>query len=384
MASAPSTEILGSAPPPVSHVLHVVDRDVVLRFGPMLAQVLPSLCAAGVRTTLVSDDPAFLARLEHTPIERLSVPHLAGWRAWTVPSFLTGRVSPAPSLVHLWGTAGLWWTRRWTRQAGIPLLVHALGVRHIERLAAGGRRHREHVLFAANGLAVQWRRLAPAAPAPRVVPAGVAPPPVPLDHRPLEREAEGRVLTVLCVAEFAERAGLTVLVEAVGQLRRRGADLHTLVIGSGPGSEVIWSCISEQGAAGSVSLLDEPALWEKALPEVDVCVVPACQRELSIVPLLAMGLGKVVIASRDQLADWFVDGTTCWEFTPGSAVELAYLLTRAIEQPAVARELAARGPAYVREQHSLQHVLESLWTVYTDVANEAAAVGKPHDGPVDD
>lgn len=189
---------------------------------------------------------------------------------------------------------------------------------------------------------------------------------------------------MLCVAEFAERTGLTVLVEAVGQLRRRGVDLHALVIGSGPGSEVIWSYIREQGAAGSVSLLDEPALWEKALPEVDVCVVPACQRELSIVPLLAMGLGKVVIASRDQLADWFVDGTTCWEFTPGSAVELAYLLTRAIEQPVVARELAARGPTYVRERHSLQHVLESLWAVYTEVADEAAAAGKPHDGPVDD
>lgn len=378
MASTPVPDVIGSTPPPLAHVLHLADRDVNLRFGPMLAQVLPGLCAGGIRTTLVSDDPALLDRLERTPVGRLAAPCLAGWRGWSLPALLTARLTPTPDVLHLWGTGGLWWARRWSRQTGVPLLVHALGVRHAERLAAGPRRRDERVVLAAGGLAAAWRGRASVAAAKfRTVAPGIAPPVVSTDFHTPGREAEGRALAILCVSEFAERDGLAVLVEAVAQLHRRGTDLHAVLIGSGAGSEAVWQCIRDHAASECVSLLDEPALWEKALPEVEVLVVPAGQRELSIVPLLAMGLGKVVITSRDQLADWFVEGTTCWQFTPGSAVELAYLLARVVEQPAAAQELTANALACVRERHSLRQALESLWAVYGEVTAGAASRSEP-------
>jgi hypothetical protein len=83
---------------------------------------------------------------------------------------------------------------------------------------------------------------------------------------------------------------------------------------------------------------------------------------------MAMGLGKVVIASRDQLAEWFIEDRTTWQFTPGSAVELAYLLTRAIEQPRAAQELTASASEYVRVHHAVPGMVEALIALYGTLA----------------
>ena len=144
------------------------------------------------------------------------------------------------------------------------------------------------------------------------------------------------------------------------------------MIGTGSAERAVWQAIQQRGVADCVSLIDDPEIWESALGGVDVCVVPARQEELSLVSLAAMALGKIVITSRDQMAEWFVEDRTAWQFTPGSAVELAYHLGRAAAGHPDAQALSRSASAYVREHHSITGLIEQLTTVYDRIAPAVA------------
>ena len=155
-----------------------------------------------------------------------------------------------------------------------------------------------------------------------------------------------------------------MLVDAVSELRAKSCPVHVAVMGTGAGERVMWRRIQARQVQAHISLAGEPRLWERLLPEVDACVIPGRQCELTIAPLLAMALGKLVITSRDQPAEWFIEDRTCWQFTPGGALELAYLLERAVEQPQRTAEMGRLAADYVRVHHSIHELVERLVEVY--------------------
>ena len=80
------------------------------------------------------------------------------------------------------------------------------------------------------------------------------------------------------------------------------------------------------------------------------------------------------VASRDQPAQWFIEGQTAWQFTPGSAVELAYLLTRAADQPQHVQETTATAATYFDTHHSIGALLARLAALYRSIIDEGRAV----------
>ena len=353
------TDTREPATAPPLHVLHVADAETHARCGPMLAEALRALCAAGLRVSLVTDDAGLVFELASSPAECFRVPHLAGWRARRLDDLLTDQLSP-PQVVHLWGTAGLYAIAGWTRRTAVPLLIHAFGASQVEHLARRGLRPGEHVAVASDALAAPLLRRIPQAAGrcKTIPPAAPAPPP------PAAGSETEHTLSVLCVTGLREGCGLDILIDAVAQLRRRQCDVQVAVIGRGVLPGAVWRRIRTAAVHDCVSVINEPGLWPKVLGEVDVCVVPGCQREFWAAPLAAMNLGKVVIAAREQLADWFIEDRTAWQFTPGSAVELAYLLTRAMEQPRQAAALGATAAAHVRTHYGLGGLVERLTALY--------------------
>ncbi len=363
MADATGPDLENVDTPPIGHVLHVADARVTVRCGPMLAQIWSGLAAAGVRTSLLTNDGDAIARLEGLPIECGWVPHVGGWRGWGLGSQLTARFRPPPDLVHLWGTPGLWWVQRWASKAGVALVVHALGAAHVDRLMRSGLGHDQHAVLASERLTASLLTRFPlVASRCWTIPLVVAPPVRPAGDRSAER-----TLGVVAVCSAEGSGGVELLIDAVGQLRRSQCDVQAVVISDGLETRSLWQRIREREAQACVSLINEPGLWEKALHGADVCVVAAEQRELWLAPLLAMGMGKVVIASRDQPAEWFVEDRTAWQFTPGSAAELAYLLARAAEQPKLAGELGEKAAEYVRRHHAVGEAVARLLGVYRAV-----------------
>jgi len=361
-----------AAAPPIEHVLHVADREVCVRMAPMLAQVLSGLCAIRLRVSLLTDDSEMIARLDGSGVECHLVAHVAGWRAWELRALLASHFQSLPGVVHLWGTAGLWWLQRWAWRARVPVLIHALGESNVRHLLSRGLHVNQHLAVASAALAGPLRERFPLAigRCQTILPA-IAPP-----LHPAEPRDAAHTFSALCVGPFAEDCGLDILIDAVAQLRRDHPDSQVAIVGEGPGMDATWGYIRQRGVGECISRVDEANLWEKVLPEVDALVVPAAQREFSIAPLLAMGLGKVVIASRDQIGEWFIEDRTCWQFTPGSAVELAYLSARAIEQPKHARELSEAAIEYVRNHHPVRELIERIITLYGLAVRRSGAAAK--------
>jgi glycosyltransferase involved in cell wall biosynthesis len=269
----------------------------------------------------------------------------------------------------------LWWVQRWAAHTRVPVLIHAFGLRALQGMTGGTPRMAKHFAVASATLAAALRARVPRTTAQvRVIRPAIA-----ARLRHAAAHGPDRAFGVLCVCPLAAQGGVELLLDAVAALRRPAGELVVAILGVGPARDALWRQVRQAGLQETVSLLDEPQLWEKILPDADALVLPACQPELSVVPLFAMATRKIVIASRDQPAEWFIDGRTAWQFTPGSAAELSYLLERALTQPKPALELTAAAADYVREHHTIRTLVTDLLTCYGDVVRDHHAVVRPED-----
>lgn len=384
MAAEPRENPTDEPTAPPLHVLHVAEYDVFVRFGRMLRHVALAQNAEGLRVTLLTDDGVAAADLEGTPVECHWVRRLSGWLAWRLPRELDQRLEPRPQIVHLWGSAGWRPVGEWALHNGIPVLLHVLSMADIGRL----RRRlgaRPEVLMAAGCAEFARRireRLAALVERPHILRPALLMPDSSADDEPADH-----TLGILWAGRIDADAGLATLVDAAAQLRRQGRDLQVALVGSGPGVRDVWEHIRRVQVHDCVSLVDEPRLWDRTMRGVDVCVVPTRQDDLALAPLLAMALGKVVLASRDQVAEWFIDDQTAWLFAPGSAVELAYYLARVAERDRHAAELRRSAAEYVRAHHTVGHLVENLIAAYRyaverrqvnlSAAGAAAGSGQP-------
>lgn len=344
----------------IPHVLHVVDADEYARFGRMFRQLGIALSDEAIRVSLLTDDAHAAAKLDGTPIDDVFFPNLGGWGAWRLRGFLRKQFVEPPDAVHVWGATCLHTLSEWTVALAIPLIIHITshtdiealqhrGIRSNERLFAGCREFEEQ-------LADRWPTVADGFET--LVPA-VLTHEVPETPRPRDR-----TLGVLWSGYYDAHNELSVLVDAVAKLREKDLDLQVALIGYGPSATRAWELIRGAKVADCFTLLDYAGLWDHALPGADVMVVPTTQQHLSLAPLLAMALQKVVITSRDQIAEWFIEDETSLQFTPGSAVELAYHLSRTAAGHPNVLALTRSAAGYVRAHHSIPALATRLADVY--------------------
>jgi glycosyltransferase involved in cell wall biosynthesis len=363
--------------PPIPHVLHVADAKAFARFGRMFRQLGLALADEGVRVSLLTDDAEAAAELDGTPVEDYLFQPLSGWGAWRLHGYLRRQFDPPPEIVHVWGTSSVRCFSEWTLSSEAELLIHATSLHDVERLKLRGIRGNEQLIAACDEFGELLRDRWPAlADSFRVFkPALLLPEEAP------DLSVRGRTLGLLWAGPIVRRCGLEVLIEAVARLRAQNCDLQVGLIGRGPASRHYWQEIRRQGVQDRFSLIAEPSLWDQAIAGADILVVPTCQDDLALAPLLAMGLGKVVIASRDQVADWFIEDENSLQFTPGSAVELAYHVARtAASHPNVLA--VARGAAqYVRQHHAITRLAAELAGLYHRLRRGVgdAAVAQPGD-----
>jgi glycosyltransferase involved in cell wall biosynthesis len=181
------------------------------------------------------------------------------------------------------------------------------------------------------------------------------------------------------VSRLDEFAGLETLLDAVSQLHEKGGDIQVAIVGDTADASPLWQRLRARKINECCVVLDNARLWEKGLMGADVCVVPGCQRDLWLAPLLAMGLGRLVIAARDQIADWFIEDQTAWQFTPGSSVELAYLLTRAMEQPKHVRRITASAVDYFHAHHTVGGLVDAMHAAYARILGDIVEAGAPRE-----
>lgn len=360
MASSSAAGAKKERPAPIPHVLHVADAGVFARFGRMFRQLGLALSDEGVRVSLLTNDAVAVAELDGTPVTAHLFRPLGGWGAWRLPGFLQRQFDPPPDVIHLWGTAHLGSLSEWAQLSDTPVLIHVISSRDIESLKHRSPRSNEQPIAACKeyGKLLRERWPMPADSLHVLKPALLVP------EKVLDLSVRGKTLGLLWSGTLDKHCGLEVLIEAVERLHAKECDLQVALIGRGPATRQIWQEIRQRGVQECFSLIAEPNLWDQAMMGADVCVVPTCQRDLSLAPLLAMALGKVVIAARDQVAEWFIEDETSLQFTPGSAVELAYHIMRTAAGHPNVLAVARAAAKYVHRNHAVTDLASELARLY--------------------
>jgi glycosyltransferase involved in cell wall biosynthesis len=345
---------------PIPHVLHVADAGVFARFGRMFRQLGLALSEEGVRVSLLTDDAEAAAELDGTPVADHLFRPFSGWGVWRLHGYLRRQFDPPPDVVHLWSTTSLGFLSDWTLACNATLVIHVTSLSDVERLKRRGVRGNEQLLAACDEygelLRERWPTLADSV---RVFRPALLPP-----EKVPELAVRGKTLGLLWSGSLDKQCGLEVLIEAVAQLRARKRDLHLGLIGRGPATRAIWQEIRRKGVLDCCSIIGEPNLWDQVTAGAHMVVVPSCQHELSLAPLLAMSLGRVVVASRDQVADWFIEDETSLQFTPGSAAELADHVTRTARAHPNVLAVARGASEYVRRHHAITILAAELAALY--------------------
>jgi glycosyltransferase involved in cell wall biosynthesis len=151
----------------------------------------------------------------------------------------------------------------------------------------------------------------------------------------------------LFVGQVIPRKGLPLLLEACAVLQARGYDSYTIqVVGNGSQQPELAAFCSDRGLTDRIE-------WVGRVPfdrigtyfeNADVFVLPTMEDTWGVVTLEAMLLGKPILCSTGAgTAELVVPGENGYIFTPDNAEQLADLMQRFIDEPALIPVMGARS-----------------------------------------
>ena len=196
------------------------------------------------------------------------------------------------------------------------------------------------------------RAVPPLAARTEVVHNGVPGP----DHEPAPPAPAAGPRRVVLVGRLSPRKGTDVAVEAVALLRAAGRDVELELCGSVfPGYEwfedQLRARIAAPELAGSVRLAGYTSPTWPALARAEVVLVPSRAEPFGNAAVEAQLAGRPLVASAVQgLQEIVTPGETGLLVPPGDAQALADAVATLLDDPALARELAAAGQASARRQ----------------------------------
>jgi glycosyltransferase involved in cell wall biosynthesis len=173
---------------------------------------------------------------------------------------------------------------------------------------------------------------------------------------PARRALPGRVALI---ARLSPRKGIDVALEAVALLRRGGRQVEIDVCGTAyEGYEWFERQIRERSAesdlVGAVHLLGYVNPTDAVLASASVVLVPSRVEPFGNTAVEAQLAGRPVIVSDVQgLAEIVVHGRTGLLVPPGDAPALAFAISRLLDDPEFAHQLADAGLADAHERFSL-------------------------------
>jgi glycosyltransferase involved in cell wall biosynthesis len=197
------------------------------------------------------------------------------------------------------------------------------------------------------------RQLVPAAD-PVLVPFGATTDPR-LVSSPLPRPAD-RPFTVLFVGRLVERKGVAVLIEAMTHLH--------------PRRRVVLEIVGDGDAVRFHGFVEQEELSRRFV-QADVVVLPAVYdakgdtEGLGVVLIEALGVQTPVIASAvGGIPDIVRDEETGLLVPPGEPATLAAAIERYMDDPVLARDLAAAGLRHVERHFSWNAIVTRLRDLY--------------------
>ncbi|MFF0945071.1 glycosyltransferase family 4 protein [Kocuria sp. CPCC 205300] len=185
----------------------------------------------------------------------------------------------------------------------------------------------------------------------------------------LDRDGDG-VTTLLFHGRVDRRKGVLDLLHALAALRGEGRAVRLLVSGIGPDVDAVSQLVEQLGLQGAVEqtgytpYTGAPEIYRRG----DVFVSPTQSEGFSNTILEAMASGLPVVTTRTVgVVDCVQDGRNGLLHEVGDVGELVATLRRLLDEPPLARALAAQALAEVREKWSWPALTARIEDVYDRV-----------------
>lgn len=182
-------------------------------------------------------------------------------------------------------------------------------------------------------------------------------------------DAVPRDRDIVFLGRLVSDKGVSVLVDALGQLARAGLRPSVTLVGDGPEEAALRAQVARLGLAGQVQFAgrqDGQALV-RLLNAHRLLVVPSVWEEpFGLVALEGLACGCVPVVARSGGLPEAV-GRCGVVFNKGSAPGLARALARLLQNPAAQHNLLAHAP-----EHLARHRPEAVATAYLEVFRHAA------------
>jgi glycosyltransferase involved in cell wall biosynthesis len=191
-------------------------------------------------------------------------------------------------------------------------------------------------------------------------------------ERPLQRGPWPERPVLVCIARLAPPKDLRLLLDALAEPGLEAWRLR--IVGDGPDREAIDQRRLALGLQDRVDLLGERRDIAEQLADADAFVLPSDSEGLPISILEAMGSALPVVASSvGGIPEEVVDGTTGLLVPRGDRRQLSLALRRLHEDGDAARRMGIAGHARVREQFSLETMVEGYDSIFSALMRREAA-----------
>jgi glycosyltransferase involved in cell wall biosynthesis len=177
-----------------------------------------------------------------------------------------------------------------------------------------------------------------------------------LDDSFLEAEATPvpAAPTLCCVARLSGQKGLPILIQAAAILKSRGVHFKVTVVGDGELRPYLENEIAANTLGPEVDLVGWKSGAEvgQYIAAARALVLPSFAEGLPVVIMESYSLGRPVIATRIAGIPELVDDECGWIVSPGSPVELADAMQKALAAPIATIECLGKvGKSRVKRLH---------------------------------
>lgn len=268
-----------------------------------------------------------------------------------------------PDLIHIQSRAALGLGRSLARRFDRPwvLTLHDYLPRR-EPSLLDRRRCRGLIAVSESVAADLSRRLGVGPEFVSVIPSGVACPDDLLETPILPVD---RVPVIGTAGPLEAIKGFPFFLGAAARVLSELPQVQFLIAGVGPEEASLRQLARELGIHSHVTFVPNLTDFREALHAMDLFVLPSLQQGLGTIMLEAMSQGRAVIATRvGGVAQVIRDQETGLLCPPANSQRLAELMLQFLRDPERARRMGAAGRLQIREEYSINRMVEKTIDVY--------------------
>lgn len=178
----------------------------------------------------------------------------------------------------------------------------------------------------------------------------------------------GRIPVIGTAGPLEAVKGFPFFLGAAARVLRTGRDVEFVIAGSGPEEDNLRRLARELQIAEHVTFIPNLSDFAEALLAMDIFCLPSLQQGIGTIMLEAMALGRPVIGTRvGGVYRVIRDGETGLLVPPSDSVRLAERMIELLDDPQRARAIGAAAQAEVRQEFSLEQMVQRTAALYREV-----------------